>query len=92
MNQPLTKHDLKQAVQEIVAHFNKGQGLQNEQIKEVNVEMKDIKNDLSEVKQDASKIKLAVVDLMDTYRRLHNPVSVFKCEEIKLTERKIFSN
>ncbi len=99
MAQAVTKSDLhealKETTREIIEHFNKSQGEQNRQVGErfdaVDQRFDGIDRRLDEIGDDVSKIKLAVVDLMDTDRHLHNLVSELKSNDIKFDESKIFS-
>lgn len=68
---------------DIISHFNKSQGLQNERLERVETK-------LDGVAEDVSKIKLAVVDLMATDRHIHNLVRELRGQGLTLDESKIF--
>lgn len=77
------RDEIRENTREIIGHFNKSQGAQNERLER-------IENRLEEVGEDVSKIKLAVVDLMATDRHMHNLVGALKREGISLNDNEIF--
>ena len=84
MMQSATKEDLKEATREIIGHFVKSQGIQNDRLEK-------IEHTLDAVAEDVAKIKLAVVDLMATDRHVHNLVNALKRQGIDLNESEIFA-
>jgi len=69
--------ELIETKQEIIAHFNASQGLQNEK--------------LEAIQEDMAKVKSAVLDLLATDRHLHNLVRELKRNGIPLDEARVFA-
>lgn len=68
---------------DIIGHFNKSQGFQNERMGEMD-------RKLDVLVEDVSKVKLAVVDLLATDKHLHNLVRELRAQGLQLDESKIF--
>ncbi|MFA6042101.1 MAG: hypothetical protein WCV85_03820 [Patescibacteria group bacterium] len=75
---------MRQNTREIIEHFNQSQSQQN-------VSLDRLENGLQSVSDDVVTIKVAVLDLTNTDRHLHNLVDELHDKGVAVNKKRIFS-
>lgn len=79
---------IRQDIHDIIGHFNRSQGDQNERFDR---RFDRLDTDVKELKENMAKVKSVVVDIMPVDRHLRNLTTELRVLGVPVDDRKVFS-